>query len=230
MVGRRLCARREILRDRGQLHAGQISQIRTIVGNDLQLVRNGNSAAQRFAHAERRANIGTDHGSDAVGRHLVERIADRTMIAGKIHHFASFNILVFHACGGQFLFQREVVAHRRERGLSQIERSFLDFSARSQIEELISRTANHHHMFGTIADQHLRNQSPTLLVVGSNRRNTVSKHTVERDDRAMNRRPIIAGMRSVRTHDDAVHHVPTQHVDILDFAVRLICGRAQHSA
>ena len=30
MVGRRLCDRREILRDRGQLHAGQISQIRTI--------------------------------------------------------------------------------------------------------------------------------------------------------------------------------------------------------
>ena len=66
MVGHRLCDRREILRDRGQLHAGQISQIRTIVGNDLQLVRNGNSTAQRFAHAERRTNIGTDHGIDAV--------------------------------------------------------------------------------------------------------------------------------------------------------------------
>ena len=80
------------------------------------------------------------------------------------------------------------------------------------------------------ANQHLRNQPTTLLVVGSDRRNTVSKHAVERDDRTVNRRPIIAGMRGVRTHDDAVHHVPAQHVDILNFAVRLIRGGAQHSA
>ena len=31
-------------------------------------------------------------------------------------------------------------------------------------------------------------------------------------------------------HDDAVHHVPAQHIDVLDFAVRLVGGGAQHGA
>ena len=230
MVGRRLRDRREILCDRGQLHTGQIGQIRAIIGDDLQLVGNGNSAAQRFAHAERRANIGADHGIDAVGRHPIKRTADRTMIAGEIHHLTGLDILILHARGGQFLFQREVVAHRRERGLSQIERPLLDFAADRQIEELIARTANHHHMARAIANQHLRNQSPTLLVVRSDRRNTISKHAIECDDRAVDGRPIIAGMRGVSAHDDAVHHVPAQHIDVLDFAVRLVGGGAQHGA
>ena len=37
-------------------------------------------------------------------------------------------------------------------------------------------------------------------------------------------------MRGVSAHDDAVHHVPAQHIDVLDFAVRLVGGGAQHGA
>ena len=85
-------------------------------------------------------------------------------------------------------------------------------------------------MMRTGANEQIGNQTAALFMIGTDRGDALPQHTVERNDRAMNGRPIIRRMRGMGAHYDAVHDMPAQHFHIFGFAVLGICGGAQHGA
>ena len=94
--------------------------------------------------------------------------------------------------------------------------------------ELIARPANHHDMACARPNQQVGDQTSALHMIGTDRGNPLPQHTIERNDRAMDRRPIIRRMLGVRSHHDAVHKPPAQHIDVLGFTVhRISCGAQQ---
>ena len=124
MIGYGLRDCNEILHDRGRLHAGEIGQIRAIVGDDLQILRNGDTPAQCFAHAEGSPYIGADYRIHAIRTNAIQRLPHRTTVAVEIHDLAGFHILISNTGLHQLLLERQVITHRREGGLLQIEDVF----------------------------------------------------------------------------------------------------------
>ena len=100
----------------------------------------------------------------------------------EILHIAGFDVLVPHAGRFQLLLQRKVVADGRERCLVQVEIVRAVSIARRQIEELVARAADHHHVVRAGVDQHVRHEPAALLMVGADRRDAAAQHTVEGDD------------------------------------------------
>ena len=127
-------------------------------------------------------------------------------MCANIGHNAGFHVIAGNAGISQHPFNGEMIANRGERG---------------GFRELGARTTDEHHMTRSGIDELTGNQPAALFMIGSNGRNTLAQRAIKSNNRTMNGCPVAARMLGVGRHDDAVHHVPLQHVDI--FTLAFVC-------
>ena len=76
-------------------------------------------------------------------------------------------------------------------------------------------------------DELARNQTASLFMIRPDDRHTLTERAVESDNWPMDGGPVVGRMLGVGRHDDAVHHVPLEHVDVLALALVCIGGGAE---
>ena len=146
-------------------------------------------------------------------------------------HLPGLQVFVHRPGGAQLTLQGQVIAHGREgAGGSIVPYRGVIGHPPLQIMELRPRTAQGHHMPRPRSHEQIGHQPAPLLVIGADRGDALAQIPVERNDRTADRRPIVRGVRGVRTHHDPIHHATAQHVDVLHLTAFGVRRRAQHRA
>ena len=133
-------------------------------------------------------------------------------MGGDVGHGAGFHVIAGNAGIGQHPLNGEMVANRGERGGRR---------------ELGARAADEHHVARSGIDELASNQTASLFMIRPDDRHTLTERAVESDNWPMDGGPVVGRMLGVGRHDDAVHHVPLEHVDVLALALVCIGGGAE---
>ena len=133
-------------------------------------------------------------------------------MGGDVGHGAGFHVIAGNARIGQQTLDGEMVANRGERG------------GRS---ELGARAADEHHVARSGIDELASNQTAALFMIRPDDRHTLTERAVESDNWPMDGGPVVGRMLGVGGHDNTVHHVPLQHIDVFALAFVRIGGGTQ---
>ena len=133
-------------------------------------------------------------------------------MGGGVGHGAGLHVIAGNAGIGQHPLNGEMVANREERGGRR---------------ELGARAADEHHMTRSGIDELTGNQTASLFMIRPDDRHTLTERAVESDNWPMDGGPVVGRMLGVGRHDDAVHHVPLEHIDVFALAFVRIGGGTQ---